>query len=107
MSNPSPDFEIVEINAKEDTVLNQLGRKSSHTTRPYMTRYEYAKLVGCRALLIKEGDPPKVECEGVFDPLEIAKKEIHERVIPLAIKRRLPNGREEILYISDMNIRDY
>ena len=106
MSN-SNDFGVIEINTEKGAILNQLDRKSSHTTRPYMTRYEYAKLVGCRALLIKEGDPPKVECEGMYNPIEIAKKEIHERVIPLAIKRRLPNGREEILYISDMNIRDY
>lgn len=60
------------------------------------TKYERARMLGSRALQISMGAPflvklSKEELEGIkFDPLEIAKLEFDQGVIPLTVKRPLP-----------------
>lgn len=52
-----------------------------------MTKYERARVLGTRALQIAMGAPVMVELEGETDPLEIARKELKERNIPIVIRR--------------------
>jgi DNA-directed RNA polymerase subunit K len=58
-----------------------------------LTKYEKARLIGARSLQISMGAPfmikltPKRLEELKYDPLEIAKLEFEEGVIPLKIKR--------------------
>jgi len=58
-----------------------------------LTKYEKARLIGARSLQISMGAPimvkltPKRLEELKYDPLEIAKLEFAEGVIPLSIKR--------------------
>ena len=58
-----------------------------------ITKFEMTKLLGIRAEQLSKGAIPKVDTTGLVDPLKIAFKEIEEGVIPLKIKRTLPNGR--------------
>ena len=72
----------------------------------YTTTYEYAKVVGVRALQLSAGSPPLVEYNGKFNPVSIAKREIAARVLSYYIIRKLPDGTEEQHNIKDMMIRD-
>lgn len=55
------------------------------TTDQY-TRFERARLIGARALQISEGAPPLLEINET-DPIEIAREELDEDVLPISIKR--------------------
>ena len=54
-----------------------------------MTRFEKARLIGARALQISMGAPSLIEADST-DPKVIAKKELEEDVIPIAIRRPEP-----------------
>jgi DNA-directed RNA polymerase I, II, and III subunit RPABC2 len=38
------------------------------------------------------GAPLLIETEGLTDPIDIALKELDERILPMTIRRRLPDG---------------
>jgi DNA-directed RNA polymerase I, II, and III subunit RPABC2 len=73
------------------------------TTR-YMTKFERARVLGTRALQISMNAPLMVPPEGETDPLELAKKELRERKIPIIIRRYLPDGSYEDWSINDLLI---
>lgn len=75
-------------------------------TSPFMTRYEFARLIAARTVQILSDE--NFECDdGSLNPEEIAIRELHERRIPLVIIRKLPNGKEEVWKVKDMHIRDH
>ena len=54
------------------------------------TKFEKARLIGARALQIKMGAPILVKVpKGVERPLEIAKLELEEDVIPITVVGKL------------------
>ncbi|MCJ7429570.1 MAG: DNA-directed RNA polymerase subunit K [Candidatus Nanohaloarchaeota archaeon QJJ-5] len=55
------------------------------TTAEY-TRFERARLIGARALQLSEGAPPLLEIDET-DPIEVARSELEEGVLPISIKR--------------------
>lgn len=76
-----------------------------HTTLPFITRYEKARIIGERAKQINAGANPFVEVEpSVIDGYLIALKEFEEKKIPFIIKRPLPNGSCEYWKMSDLEI---
>ncbi len=64
-----------------------------------LTRFEVARLLGARALQIALGAPILVKTEET-NPIEIAKQEFKEKMIPITIKRRLPSGEEMVIEIK-------
>jgi len=58
---------------------------------PKLTRFERARIIGARALQISMGAPLLIETEGLTDPIDIALKELDERILPMTIRRRLPD----------------
>ncbi len=60
------------------------------------TKYEKARIIGARALQIAMGAPlllklKEEELEKLnFNPIEIAKKEFNEGVLPITIRRPMP-----------------
>ena len=62
------------------------------------TKYEKARMIGSRALQISQGAPlflklTKKELEEIkYDPIEIAIKEYDAGVIPITVKRTLPEN---------------
>lgn len=97
----------IEIEAIDDSEFDLPKRSDSKKTSPWMTKYEYANLLGRRALQITGGASPCVDAKGMMEPLEIAKKELLERKIPLNIIRTLPNGEVEVWNPNKMNITDH
>jgi DNA-directed RNA polymerase I, II, and III subunit RPABC2 len=60
---------------------------------PILTRFEKARIVGARALQIAMGAPLLVEpSEGVFNPIDLALFELERNVLPISIRRTLPDG---------------
>jgi DNA-directed RNA polymerase subunit K len=61
------------------------------------TKYEKARMIGSRALQIAMGAPFLVKIEEKklkqirFNPIEIAKLELEEGLIPMTIRRPLPH----------------
>ncbi|HKZ40234.1 MAG TPA: DNA-directed RNA polymerase subunit K [Candidatus Hodarchaeales archaeon] len=61
-----------------------------------LTRYERARVLGSRALQISMSAPSLVEFEEdtqVNDPLLIAEAELKAKVLPISVRRYLPDGR--------------
>jgi|TARA_B100001105_G_scaffold151725_1_gene121755 DNA-directed RNA polymerase I, II, and III subunit RPABC2 len=75
--------EPVEVTSKDDRVV--LGPIT-------LTRFEKARIVGARALQLSLGAPVFIKIpKNAVTSLEIAMEELKQRVIPIVIKRVLPN----------------
>ena len=60
---------------------------------PMLTRFEKARIMGARALQLSLGAPVFIEIpKNATTSLEIAVEELKQRVIPIVIKRTLPNN---------------
>ena len=63
------------------------------------TKYEKARMIGSRALQIAMGAPALVKLtkkqleEIAYNPVEIAKLEFEQSLIPIDVKRRMPHER--------------
>lgn len=69
-----------------------------------MTKYEKAKIIGARAEQLKAGAKCLIENvlpEENYDCLEIAERELKERLIPMIISRPFPDGTIEYWRIQD------
>jgi DNA-directed RNA polymerase subunit K/omega len=78
-------------------------------TTNVLTRFEYVMLIAARALQISAGSEPLIpyQEEGLYNPRDIAERELLERVIPLLIQRTLPDGSKEFWHVKDMFIKNY
>jgi DNA-directed RNA polymerase subunit K/omega len=59
---------------------------------PKITRFEKARIVGARALQISMGAPILVDAAENTDPIDIALSELEAGVLPITIRRTLPDG---------------
>ena len=60
---------------------------------PRLTRFEQARIMGARALQLSLGAPPFIEIpKNARISLDISMEELEKRVIPITIRRVLPNG---------------
>jgi len=60
---------------------------------PTLTRFEKARIMGARALQLSLGAPPFIPIPKTARiSLDIAMEELEKRVIPIVIRRVLPNG---------------
>jgi DNA-directed RNA polymerase subunit K len=64
-----------------------------------LTRFEVARLIGARALQISLGAPILIETKSL-DPIEIAKEEFKQKIIPITIKRKLPSSEEIVVDVK-------
>ncbi|KAF9539647.1 DNA-directed RNA polymerases I II and III subunit RPABC2 [Mortierella hygrophila] len=76
--------------------------KEDRTTTPYMTKYERARILGARALQLSMNAPVLVDLEGETDALNIAMKELNNKMIPLVVRRYLPDNTYEDWEVSEM-----
>tara|TARA_B110000438_G_scaffold13582_1_gene13122 strand:- start:245 stop:760 length:516 start_codon:yes stop_codon:yes gene_type:complete len=60
---------------------------------PRLTRFEQARIMGARALQLSLGAPPFIEIpKDARISLDISMEELEKKVIPITIRRVLPNG---------------
>jgi len=58
-----------------------------------LTRFERARIVGARALQISMGAPVLLDIsESTMSPIQIGELELQEGVLPISIRRSLPDG---------------
>lgn len=79
-----------------------------HKTTPYLTKYERARVLGTRALQISLGAPVMLQngLEGESDPLKIAALELKAKLVPLIIRRYLPDGSHVDVAVRDLIVDD-
>ena len=65
-------------------------------TKPFLTKFEKAKIIGVRAEMLSSGSNPMIKIDSSFkNAYDIALKEFEQKKIPLLIRRTLPNGDKE------------
>ena len=80
-----------DVEHKPVEIINKNGLVV--TGPPTLTRFEKARIMGARALQLSLGAPIFIEIpKNATTSLEIAMEELKQRVIPIVIKRTLPNG---------------
>jgi len=64
-----------------------------------LTRFEVARIISARALQIALGAPVLVKSDKI-DAIELAKEEFRREVVPVTIRRSLPNGEIRLVAIK-------
>ncbi len=81
---PEMNFEAREITPQDSQVL--IGP-------PTLTRFERARIIGSRSLQLSLGAPILIDSSKKFnDTISIAIAELDLKVLPISIRRVLPNG---------------
>lgn len=99
------DREIIEIDPVHEPVELEPSTKGKIMLGPpTLTRFEKARIMGARALQLSLGAPPFIEIpKTVSTSLDIALAELEQRVIPIIIRRKLPNGDYQNIPIDFFN----
>jgi DNA-directed RNA polymerase subunit K/omega len=72
----------------------------------FLTRYEKARIVGARALQISYGAPILIEKpKNLIDPIKIAQSELKSKILPLTIRRELPDGEYQDIPINKLILK--
>lgn len=60
-----------------------------------LTKFEKARIIGARALQLSMGAPSLIKVSAdTIDPMLVAIMELEENVIPITVKRSMPQKRE-------------
>ena len=94
--------QVCEVMRKREIIYKETEHVSEEITSknneilmgpPMLTRFEKARIMGARALQLSLGAPPFISVsKDTSTSLEIAMEELNERLIPIVIRRVLPNG---------------
>jgi DNA-directed RNA polymerase I, II, and III subunit RPABC2 len=86
--------EIIDIDPIHTAVeYETTGKGKIMIGPPTLTRFEKARILGARALQLSLGAPPFIAVpKDVATSLDLAYAELEKRVIPITIRRVLPNG---------------
>ena len=86
--------------------------KESQTNRikigpPKLTRFEKARIVGARSLQIAMGAPLLIDhWEGLSNPIDIALEELKKGLLPISIRRSLPDGTSQDIPLTWFSINE-
>ncbi len=86
--------EIIEVDPVHTPIEYETeGKGKIMIGPPTLTRFEKARILGARALQLSLGAPPFISVpKEVATSLDLAYTELEKRVIPITIRRVLPNG---------------
>ena len=85
--------EVVEKIEEHDPVEIPCEKNKITIGPPTLTRFEKARIMGARALQLSLGAPPFIPIPKTARiSLDISMEELEQRVIPITIRRVLPNG---------------
>ena len=85
--------EVVEKIIDHDAVEIPCEKNKITIGPPTLTRFEKARIMGARALQLSLGAPPFIPIpKSARISLDISMDELDQRVIPITIRRVLPNG---------------
>ena len=87
------DRKIIESDSVHDAKEVPAEKGKITVGPPTLTRFEKARIMGARALQLSLGAPPFISIpKTASTSLDIAMEELEKRVIPIIIRRVLPNG---------------
>ncbi len=93
--------EVVEKVADHEPVEIPCENQKVTVGPPTLTRFEKARIMGARALQLSQGAPPFIPIpKTARTSLDISMEELEQRVIPITIRRVLPNGDHQNIPIS-------
>jgi len=97
--------EIIEVDPVHVPIeYETTGRGKIMIGPPTLTRFEKARIMGARALQLSLGAPPFISVpKEVATSLDLAYAELEKRVIPITIRRVLPNGDFQNIPIDHFN----
>jgi len=85
--------EVVERIEEHDPMEIPCEKNKITIGPPTLTRFEKARIMGARALQLSQGAPPFIPIPKTARiSLDISMEELEQRVIPITIRRVLPNG---------------
>lgn len=97
------EIDILNDDEKPDFVKNELlVPDNERSTIPILFHYEKVRLLGTRAKQISDGSKIFVKTKNVSSAMEIAELELKYKVLPIKIKRPLPDGRFEIWTVKEL-----
>lgn len=105
-------IETKSVNYDEMIALSRIVRDktgkiidSLHTTLPFLTKYEKARVIGARAEQLDRGGEAFIPLdESIINGRTIALMEFEAKKIPFILARPLPNGSVEYWHLSDLEI---
>jgi DNA-directed RNA polymerase subunit K/omega len=73
-----------------------------------LTKFEKARIIGLRALELSLGAPPliPIEQDEKLNTIEIARREVEKKALPLIIGRRMPDGTYVYVPLSELEVED-
>ena len=87
------DREVIDKIIEHDPVELPCEKGKITIGPPTLTKYEKARIMGARALQLSLGAPPFIPIpKNARISLDISMAELEQRVIPITIRRVLPNG---------------
>ena len=99
------------INKEELTILLKIVKNKDgiivddlHKTVPFLTKYEFTKILGQRIKQLNAGNKPYIQTNASQSNYNIAEDEIREKKLPFIIKRPIPNGGCEYWRLEDLQI---
>ena len=102
-TNNESDEEYIE--ELEEVPYHRTHPHKARITKPFMTKYEKAKILGTRAMQISRNAPIFVELgPNDTDALSIAEKELYEKKLPFIVRRYLPDDQYEDWLASELEI---
>ena len=85
--------EVIERVEEHDAIEIPCEKNKISIGPPTLTRFEKARIMGARALQLSLGAPPFIPIpKSARISLDISMEELEQRVIPITIRRVLPNG---------------
>jgi len=98
------DSDIMDFTNNEK-IYTEL-KNPNKISQPYLTKYEYAKIIGISAQQIESGRKPLVDNlpSSYVNPIEIAEYELKQKKTPIIIKRKLPHNNYEYWTLDQLII---
>jgi DNA-directed RNA polymerase I, II, and III subunit RPABC2 len=88
------------IRNKDGQIIDDL-----HRTLPFLTKYEYTRVIGQRSKQIESGAKPFVSiASNIIDGDVIARMELEEKKLPFIIRRPMPGGGFEYWKLEDLEL---
>tara|TARA_B100001057_G_scaffold458982_1_gene508751 strand:+ start:6655 stop:7314 length:660 start_codon:yes stop_codon:yes gene_type:complete len=79
-----------------------------HTTVPWLTKFEKARVLGVRSKQLNNGAQSMIDVPPqIIKGYTIAEMELQQKKLPFIIRRPLPNGSSEYWKVSDLELMEY
>ena len=94
-------YNLAKVHRNKENIIDD----NLHKTIPILTKYEKTRILGIRAKQINNGAKPLCKVQpNMIDGYLIALKELEQKLIPVIIRRPLPNGTSEYWHLKDLEI---